>query len=602
MTAARPLLLVAVLLLAAAMPRCGGSKSPADATAADTAGELPFADGGTDRLPEPTCGDGLCAAGENCLHCPADCECACGDGACSFGEFCAVCPADCDCERLAATPPMGWNSWNLFACDIDEELIRGIADAMVDSGMAAAGYRYVNLDDCWQVGRAADGTIIEDPETFPSGIPALADYVHDKGLKFGLYTCAGTLTCEERPGSYDHEAIDAQTYADWEVDLVKVDWCFTDGLDAKERYGIFRDAIDGTGREILLSICNWGFDEPWVWGPVTGEMWRTSADIKDNMVSVIFNLLAVEPTAPFARVGHWNDPDMLEVGNGNLTDAQYRAHFSLWAILAAPLLAGNDIRDMTDETRAILLNEEVIAVDQDPAGLQGVLLHENGPVRVYGRPLTRDGLRAVVLFNADLDEAAKGSVTWAELGLQEGAARVRDPWQHKDLGEYQNGFFADIPPSEAVMVLVDGTEPLPGPGEVKLGDQPWKYMANWDGPARRNVNADGGSLRLAGETHTSGIGVRGAAKLAFHLGHRCTRLDALAGLDDDAGPEGSVTFEVLADGEPLFVSDVVRTGDAPLAISVDLTGRRELLLVVTPAADQLKDDLADWADAVLTCN
>lgn len=496
---------------------------------------------------------------------------------------------------------MGWNSWNLFACNIDEDLIESIAEAMVDSGMTALGYQHVNLDDCWQVDRAEDGTIVPDPLTFPSGIPALADYVHALGLQLGLYTCAGSLTCEERPGSYGFEETDMQTYADWNVDYVKVDWCFTDGMIAKERYQTFREAIDKTGHRIMLSICNWGFQDTWVWAPSIGELWRTSGDIKDNLLGMYYNLLSVEPTAPFARVGHWNDPDMLEVGNGGMTHAQYQAHFGLWCILSAPLIAGNDLRDMDEETRSILLNQEAIAVDQDPNGLQGVLLHQDGSVRVYGRPLSLDGARAVVLFNSDLNETQVGKITWAELGLAPGDAHIRDLWSHQDLGSFANGYMVELPPTESRFLRIDGAEPTPPSGQSNLAEWPWKYMANWDGPARNNTDAKGGSIRLDGTVYQSGIGVLGGAKLVYHLGGRCHQFDATIGLDDNAGPIGSVTFEVLADGESLFSSDVLRTGDKPQTISVDLTGHRELTLLLTPASDQTDDDLANWAAATVVC-
>ena len=319
----------------------------------------------------------------------------CGDGICEGSEDCLACAGDCACAPLAATPPMGWNSWNLFACDIDEALVMGIADAMVETGMRDAGYEYVNLDDCWQVDRDADGIIVADPDRFPNGIAPLADYVHDRGLKLGIYTCAGEFTCEDRPGSLGFEALDMQTYADWGVDLVKVDWCYAEHLDAAAQYGLFRDGIVATGREILLSICNWGFQDPWVWGPATGQMWRTSGDIKDGFLPLMYNVMAVEPLAAFAGPGRWNDPDMLEVGNGGMSTDLYQAHMGLWAMFAAPLIAGNDLREMSAETLDLLTNPEIIEVDQDPAGLQAVLLRVTDDVRVYARPLNEDGLRAV---------------------------------------------------------------------------------------------------------------------------------------------------------------------------------------------------------------
>lgn len=549
------------------------------------------------------CGNSVCEGTENCIGCPQDCECSCGDGVCSFGEFCAVCPADCDCTTLAATPPMGWNSWNLFACDIDEDLIKGIADALVESGMAEAGYRYVNLDDCWQVSREEDGTIVADPERFPSGIPALADYVHGLGLKFGLYTCAGTMTCQERPGSYGYEFQDAATYAEWGIDFVKVDWCYTEGLDSRERYSIFHDAIAATGHEILLSICNWGVDSPWIWGPGTGSMWRTSHDIFDHPAGMMMTLFSTEPTAPFARIGHWNDPDMLEVGNGGMTDDQYRAHMSLWAVLAAPLLAGNDLRDMSQATKDILLNPEVIAVDQDPAGFQGVLLHANGPVKVYGRPLTMDGLRAVVLYNTDIEAPATGKIAWYELGLNEGKAEVRDLWKHEDLGTFSAGYSTSVPPGGAVMILVSGTEPMLETvgGTAVLSTQPYLYEASWGGAPRRNMNANDEPLMVGGKTFDKGFGVHSGSKLAFHLGGGCTRFTATAGIDGTSPLDSAAGFEVWTDNKLAWSSGKITYGTGGINLDIDITGARTLTLAVAPDVSRQPGDLCDWAMPQLVC-
>jgi alpha-galactosidase len=558
------------------------------------------------------CGDGVCDPGETCLSCRQDCACRCGDGVCTFGEYCVVCPEDCDCDDKAATPPMGWNTWNLFACDIHEDLIRESAQAMVDSGMAEVGYRFVNLDDCWQVDRTVEGIIVVDPLHFPSGKKALADFVHGLGLFLGTYTCAGTHTCQERPGSYGYEDLDMLTYAEWGVDYVKVDWCFTGAgpldppgefrLDAPERFGIFRDAIQASGRDMLLSICNWGLQSPWVWGPDAGALWRTSGDIFDHVISLNINLEIVVPLAPFARRGHWNDPDMLEVGNGGMSHEEYVSHFSLWSILAAPLLAGNDIRQMDPDTRSILLNREVIAINQDPAGLQGVVVHESGTVRSFAKPLTFDGLRAVVMYNNHVSETAAGSVTWGQLGLMGNEATVRDLWAGEDLGVHRGGFEAQVPPMGSVTILVQGQEYLPGSGTPALGDMPWKYMANYDGPARRNRNALNGTMRMNQTTWASGIGVSGGARILYHLGGRCQEFTAVAGLDDKAGQQGSVVFQVWTDGILAWTSDTLRFGDDPVSVQVDLTGVRELELTLTPAGDSTTDDLANWADARVRCS
>jgi len=353
---------------------------------------------------------------------------------------------------LARTPPMGWNSWNRFGCNVSAELIRGMADAMVSSGMKDAGYQYVVIDDCWQVARDKSGRIVADSARFPAGIKAVADYVHGKGLKFGIYTDAGRRTCQGRPGTYGSEAIDARTYAEWGVDYVKEDWCNAEGLDAPTQYAKFRDALLATGRPIALSICEWGSHEPWTWGPATGNLWRTTTDIEDRWTSMVALVDLNTQYASAARPGAWNDPDMLEVGNGGMTSDEYRAHFSLWAIMAAPLMAGNDLRTMSADTRGLLTNPEVIAVDQDSLGIQGKLVEESSEgLQVFMKPL-RDGSRAVVLFNRTALATPIGA-SWWRLRVS-GPARVRDLWAHADLGEFNDRFITTVPAHGAVMLRV----------------------------------------------------------------------------------------------------------------------------------------------------
>lgn len=359
-------------------------------------------------------------------------------------------------DGLARTPPMGFNTWNKFGCNVSDELIRGVADAMVSSGMRDAGYQYVVIDDCWQVGRdTATGRIIPDPQRFPSGMRALADYVHFRGLKFGLYTDAGRRTCEGRPGSYRFYEIDARTYAEWAVDYTKVDWCYSDSLVARTQYTQFRDALRAAGRSIVFSICEWGSNRPWEWAPGVGHLWRTTGDIADRWNSFIRILDASSTHARDAGPGGWNDPDMLEVGNGGMTAEEYRAHFSLWAIMAAPLIAGNDIRTMADSTREILTNREVIAVDQDSLGVQGWLVAQPQPdLQVWMKPL-RDGSRAVALFNRT-EAPAEIAVDWSAIGLAPGQAAVRDLWAHADRGRFRDRFAATVPPHGVVMVRITG--------------------------------------------------------------------------------------------------------------------------------------------------
>jgi alpha-galactosidase len=336
---------------------------------------------------------------------------------------------------------------------------------MVASGMKDSGYQYVVIDDCWQVDRDSNGNTVADAKRFPSGIKALADYVHAKGLKFGLYSDAGTKTCQGRPGSRGYEYQDARQYAAWGVDYLKYDWCNTSTQDARSSYETMRAALEASGRPIVFSICEWGTSRPWLWGNGIGNLWRTTDDITDRwegkskpgadccslgVTDILDRQVGLES---FAGPGHWNDPDMLEVGNGGMTTAEYRAHFSLWAILAAPLMAGNDLRDMKPEIREILTHKEVIAVDQDPKGGQGQRVRKNGSLEVWSKEL-QDGGRAVVLLNRGT-EAGEISASWEDLGYPSHlSAKVRDLWQGHDLGERTGMFAASVAPHSAVMVTV----------------------------------------------------------------------------------------------------------------------------------------------------
>ena len=364
-------------------------------------------------------------------------------------------------KGLASTPPMGWNSWNKFGCNVSEDMIRQMADGMVKSGMKDAGYQYVVIDDCWQVERDQSGNIVADAKRFPAGIKALADYVHSLGLKFGIYSDAGSMTCAKRPGSLGHEYQDALQYASWGVDYLKYDWCNTTTQDAQAAYALIRNALNATGRPIVLSICEWGTAKPWLWAKaVGGNLWRTTGDISDTWqgkdkhhLGVVDILDLQDGLQSYAGPGHWNDPDMLEVGNGGMTTDEYRAHFSLWAILAAPLLAGNDLRDMKPEIRDILTNKEVIAVNQDPLGRQGRRVRKDGDLEVWAKQM-RDGSRSVVLLNRDVSEK-EITVSWEDIGYPSHlSASVRDLWRAKDLGQRKEKFSASVAPHSVVMVHV----------------------------------------------------------------------------------------------------------------------------------------------------
>src|SRR5215213_7701301 len=375
-------------------------------------------------------------------------------------------------ENLALTPPMGWNSWNNFGCQVDEKLIRETADAIIARGMKDAGYAYVVIDDCWHGERDANGFIQPNKEHFPSGMKALGDYIHLKGLKFGIYSDVGAKTCGGKPGSRGHEYQDALVYASWGVDYLKYDWCNSEGLNPVGAYTTMRDALYKTGRPIVFSICEWGDNKPWEWAKPIGHLWRTTGDITDcwdceenhgswSSWGIMRILDKQKGLRIHARPGHWNDPDMMEVGNSGLTTTESRAHFSLWAMLAAPLIAGNDVRRMTRETQAILTNKEVVAVDQDALGIQGFpALTEDG-LEVWVKPLADDGW-AVCFLNRS-GEAKTINFDWKEnfikddsfqkqLDAKKTVYKVRDLWAKKDLGDTNSALKTTVQPHDVVML------------------------------------------------------------------------------------------------------------------------------------------------------
>ncbi|MCE3607250.1 glycoside hydrolase family 27 protein [Massilia sp. P8910] len=353
-------------------------------------------------------------------------------------------------DNLAATPQMGWNSWNKFACNIDEKLIRETADAMVRIGMKDAGYDYVNIDDCWHGKRDRNGNIQPDPERFPSGMKALADYVHARGLKLGIYSDAGATTCGGRPGSRGHEYQDAITYAAWGIDYVKYDWCDTKGLNAAAAYTTMRDAIHSAGRPMLLSMCEWGDNKPWEWGADVGHSWRTTGDIYPCWDCEInhgswsaFGVLRIldrqAGLRKHAGPGHWNDMDMMEVGMG-MTEDEDRAHFSIWAMMASPLISGNDLRSMPESTRKILTNKDVIAINQDKLGVQAWKFMSEGPLELWAKPLANNNWALMILnrgpgaisYKMDWKKHKVGDdVSKRELDIDKTAYRWTDAWSGK---------------------------------------------------------------------------------------------------------------------------------------------------------------------------
>ncbi len=358
---------------------------------------------------------------------------------------------------LAAAPPMGWNSWNKFQARVSDQVVREVADAMVKNGMRDAGYVYVNIDDTWEGTRDAQGNIRSN-EKFPD-MKALADYVHGKGLKLGIYSSPGPKTCAGYEGSYQHEVQDAKTFAQWGIDYLKYDWCSaTQVYDANSQPGAYAkmgqallDAGKASGRPILYSLCQYGQVDVGTWGAQAGgNAWRTTGDISDNWTSMVtIGFDQQIGREQFAGPGHWNDPDMLEIGNGGMNDTEYRTHMSLWSLLAAPLLAGNDLRSVAPDILDILNNKEVIAIDQDALGKQAVRVAKDGDAEVWARPLA-DGGVAVGLFNRGTAQV-QVAATWRALGIF-GDWKARDLWAHADRGAGTEAVWANVP-SHGVVLL-----------------------------------------------------------------------------------------------------------------------------------------------------
>ena len=632
-------------------------------------------------------------------------------------------------DGLALTPPMGFNNWNSTHCraEFNEEMVKGIADIFVAKGLKAAGYEYVNLDDCWALpARDANGKLVPDPARFPGGITAVADYVHSKGLKLGIYTSAGTKTCNDAgfPGSLGHEFSDAKQFADWGVDYLKYDNCNNQGVDAKQRYTTMRDALkaasETTGRPIVYSICEWGENKPWEWAADVGQLWRTTGDISDNWGSMLSIMKQNLPLSQYAGPGRWNDPDMLEVGNGGMTDTEYRTHFSMWSIMAAPLLIGSDLRSVPEKTFDILGNKEVIAVDQDPLGKQGAVLSSEGGRWVVAKEM-KDGSRTVALFN-ETGSAQRIATTAKAVGLPEADAyTLRDLWQHKSYNTAgaisatvpahgtvlvrvsADGRWAKNPPAvelgldggtlieagtpnalttsvtdlgrtpakrvsvsltgpegwkvkaksptttgslptgralrtkwtvtapastpagsyeltlkatyrspngvraESVLPLTASVVVAPPSGASNLGDLPWLSTTNGWGPVERNTSngesdaGDGTPITINGVVYATGLGVHAESTVEYYTGKACETVTAKVGVDDEEGTDGSVAFEIWADGTKVASTGVLTNAEPAQALSADVSGAQVIRLVVTDGGDGVTSDHGDWADTQLTC-
>jgi alpha-galactosidase len=359
-------------------------------------------------------------------------------------------------EHLADTPQMGWSTWNKFQGDISEEIIKGIADAMVETGLRDAGYTYINIDDCWHGERDAEGFIQEDPKKFPNGMKSVADYLHSKGLKLGIYSDAGSATCAGMPGSLGHEYQDAIQYARWGVDYLKYDWCNTTNVNPQGAYQLMSDALRSAGRPIFFSMCEWGSSKPWKWAREVGHSWRTTPDIWCNFDSLrvfpagysqfgVMQCIQYNDTLRrYAGRGYWNDPDMLEVGNG-MTENEDRAHFTMWCMMASPLILGNDLRNMSEATRNIIMNKEMIAVNQDSLGIQGLHYTDKDGLQFWFKPLARGNWAFTILNPTRQDKSF--AINWQDFNLTDSEVsgratlfntqvyKVYNLWTHKPEGK-----------------------------------------------------------------------------------------------------------------------------------------------------------------------
>jgi alpha-galactosidase len=497
---------------------------------------------------------------------------------------------------------MGWNGYNAFGCaaELDEAKLKANAQALIDSDLRTAGYRYINLDKCWQQAeRDAAGHRQFEPTRLPSGIESLSDWIQERGLSLGLRVT--NADCESEPGTQDHEAEDVESFESWQVDYVKYVACGPLTQTSAER---FAKALSGASRPIVLSLTAAPFAE---WMSRTAQLWRIGNDAQATWDSVTEAIDIATGLAAFARPGAFNDPDMLEIGNG-LTVAEGRVQFSVWSILSAPLLAGNDLSTMDAATRDILTNTELIALDQDPLGLQGALVRSEQGIDVLAKPLEGCGARAAVLWNRS-ETAAAITLHWSDLWLAPGSATVKDLWQHAELPSDRDGITLEVPAHDAVALRVVGVEPALPRGEAFLSDLPWTYAVSGFGPIEldssngESAADDGGTLSLHGSTYPKGLGVHGPSLIRYRLGQTCSRFRADIGIDDETNGQGSAQFEVWADGTKLFDSGVLSGSSAPRQLDVDISGRHELRLFVGIGDDNhYAHDHADWANARVECD
>jgi alpha-galactosidase len=521
-------------------------------------------------------------------------------------------------DGLARTPPMGWNSWNAFQGNISEAKIKNAADLMVSSGMRDAGYIYLVLDDGWMAKeRDLNGNLVGDPVKFPNGMKALGDYIHSKGLKFGIYECRGFLTCMKLPGSFNHEEQDMKTFASWGVDFIKLDGCYAErnGRLSSVELDLYSKSINRTGRPMILSISDFG-NGSWAWGAKeSAHMWRTSYDISPDIESVYScaNTTAgddvIHPAFnglwQFAGPSHWNDADMLQVGNLQ-NSKEDKIHFSLWCILASPLMAGNDLSSMSDSVRNILTAPEIIAVNQDKRGFQGYKVYQNGSLEIYNKPLS-DGTTAVLLLNRG-DSPADLTITWDKIGLK-GKQKVRDLWERKDLGEFNNSFTAsNLSKHEHMLIKVGthGNKQIPGPAPVPVekytvtkSGTTWLsdlyYVMKYGDAPQYDANFNGGPISVNGTNYNKGLECRNSSRLMFRLNGKADRFTAIVGPDASSKGNETSRFRVLNEdffgNQVLFDSGKIKA-DSSVKIDINVKGVEYLLLMF-----EGERTLGVWADA-----
>ncbi len=515
-------------------------------------------------------------------------------------------------SALLPTPPMGWSSGAQACNGISEASIKQAADALVSSGLRDVGYNYVIVEDCWQGARGGDGTIAAGA-TFPGGLQGLAQYLHSKQLKLGVGSSRGPTTCGGLPGSEGHEAADVATYAAAGADYVSIDSCHGngDGTTRRTQFTTLLAALAAKSIPAGIEPYSDGQDiegfEQWM---ASAQVFRNRGGIADSFTSFVDNVDSNADGVAYTRAGSFNDPGWLEVGNGGMTDVEYRAQMSLAAVMAAPLFATLDLTKATPATLEILANKELIAVNQDALALSGFRVGMGGAydggTEVWSKPLSGCGERAVVFFNRKAT-AASIPVTWAELGLAPGSAMLRDLWTHTDLSATSDGYTAQVPAHGAVLLKITGSELATPTGKQQLSDLPWIYAANSVGPVERDLSnreraaKDGSPLSIAGHHYDKGLGVHAASLITYRLAGACTLFTSDVGVDDEATELASVVFQVWADGQKLFDSGVMKGKMPGKSLSVDITGKSELSLFVDNGGDDRHQDHVDWANAQVTC-